>query len=71
MNKYYFINKFDQSHLDKQDKNTTIIYRNYNDKIDYKTWVIRIAQAKKRIRDKKKLKKENLPLKEFNEYSDK
>ena len=46
-------------------------YYNYNDKIDYKTWVIRIAQAKKRIRDKKKLKKEKLPLKEFNEYSDK
>ena len=34
LNKYYFINKFDQSHIDKQDKGTTIIYRNYNHKID-------------------------------------
>ncbi|MDC1330653.1 thiamine phosphate synthase [Pelagibacteraceae bacterium] len=33
-NKYYFINKFDQSHIDKQDKNTTIIYRNYNQEVD-------------------------------------
>jgi len=35
-NKYYFINKFDQSHIDKQCKETTIIYRNYNQKIDKK-----------------------------------
>ena len=32
LNKYYFINKFDQSHIDKQDKETIIIYRNYNQK---------------------------------------
>ena len=36
LNKYYFINKFDQSHIDKQDKQTAIIYRNYNKKIDNK-----------------------------------
>ena len=36
LNKYYFINKFDQSHIDKQDKKTTIIYRNYNQKLDKK-----------------------------------
>ena len=36
LNKYYFINQFDQSHLDKQNKNTTIIYRNYNQQIDEK-----------------------------------
>ena len=30
MNKYYFINKFDTNIIDKQDKQTTIIYRNYN-----------------------------------------
>ena len=29
LNRYYFINKFDQSHIDKQDKGTAIIYRNY------------------------------------------
>jgi thiamine-phosphate pyrophosphorylase len=36
LNKYYFINKFDQSHIDKQLKETTIIFRNYNQKIDKK-----------------------------------
>ena len=36
LNKYYFINKFDQSHLDKQDKETVIIYRNYNQEVDRK-----------------------------------
>ena len=36
LNKYYFINKFDQSHLDNQDKETIIIYRNYAQKHDKK-----------------------------------
>ena len=36
LKKYYFINKFDKSHLDKQDKNTTIIYRNYDQDVDEK-----------------------------------
>ena len=36
LNKYYFINKFNQSHIDKQDKETTIIYRNYDQKVDEK-----------------------------------
>ena len=36
LNKYYFINKFDQSHIDKQDKKTIIIFRNYDQKIDKK-----------------------------------
>ncbi|WP_435166210.1 thiamine phosphate synthase [Candidatus Pelagibacter bacterium nBUS_28] len=30
MSKYYFINKFDTNNIDKQDKQTTIIYRNYS-----------------------------------------
>ena len=30
LKKYYFINKFDTRYIDKQDKNTIIIYRNYN-----------------------------------------
>ena len=29
VNKYYFINKFDTNNIDKQDKQTAIIYRNY------------------------------------------
>ena len=36
LNKYYFINKFDQSHIDKQGQETTIIYRNYDQDIDEK-----------------------------------
>jgi thiamine-phosphate pyrophosphorylase len=36
LKKYYFINKFDQCHIDKQDKETTIIYRNYSEKTDRK-----------------------------------
>tara|TARA_B110000003_G_C16318800_1_gene405913 strand:- start:14 stop:541 length:528 start_codon:yes stop_codon:yes gene_type:complete len=32
--KYYFINTFDTKCLDKQDRNTAIIYRNYNTKVD-------------------------------------
>ena len=36
LNKYYFINKFDQSHIDKQDKKTILIYRNYNHQADEK-----------------------------------
>ena len=34
MIKYYFINKFDTNNIDKQDKQTTIIYRNYSTKLD-------------------------------------
>ena len=30
LTRYYFINKFDQNHIDKQDKETIIIYRNHN-----------------------------------------
>ena len=36
LKKYYFINKFDQSHIDKQVNETIIIYRNYNQKVDKK-----------------------------------
>ena len=41
LNKYHFINKFDQSHLDKLDQEVILIYRNYNKKIDEKL-IIRI-----------------------------
>ncbi|WP_440655794.1 thiamine phosphate synthase [Candidatus Pelagibacter sp. HIMB1509] len=33
MNKYYFINKFDTNNINKQDKRTIIIYRNYSSDI--------------------------------------
>ena len=29
-NQYYFINKFDTNYINKQSKNTAIVYRNYN-----------------------------------------
>ena len=32
LRKYYFINKFDTNNIDKQDKQTVIIYRNYSSK---------------------------------------
>ena len=35
--KYYFINKFDANYIDKQDKLTAIIYRNYTAIIDLNT----------------------------------
>ena len=34
LNRYYFINKFDQSHIDKLDKKVTIIFRNYKYEVD-------------------------------------
>ena len=51
LNKYYFINKFDQSHLDKQDKKTTIIYRNYNQEEDEKL-ILKIKKYCKKKRNK-------------------
>ena len=36
LNRYYFIKEFDQSHIDKQNKKTIIIFRNYDNKIDKK-----------------------------------
>ena len=30
LSKYYFINKFDINYINKQNKNTVIVYRNYN-----------------------------------------
>ena len=30
--KYYFINKFETNNINKQDKQTVIIYRNYSSK---------------------------------------
>ena len=44
MNKYYFINKFDTNIIDKQDKQTTIIYRNYNSKLPNSALIIKIKK---------------------------
>ena len=38
--KYYFINKFETNNIDKQDKQTIIIYRNYSEKPKEKDLII-------------------------------
>ena len=60
LNRYYFINKFDQSHIDKQDKKTTIIYRNHNQTLDKKL-IIKIKNYCK-IRGNKFLLSNNIKL---------
>jgi thiamine-phosphate pyrophosphorylase len=44
MRKYYFINKFDTNNIDKQDKQTSIIYRNYSSKIADQSLILRIKK---------------------------
>ena len=42
--KYYFINKFDTNNINKQDKQTTIIYRNYLTKTPDQTLILKIKK---------------------------
>ena len=42
--KYYFINKFDANNIDKQDKQTAIIYRNYLTKTPDQTLILKIKK---------------------------
>ena len=42
--KYYFINKFDTNNIDKQNKQTTIIYRNYSRKIADQALILNIKR---------------------------
>ena len=51
INKYYFINKFETNNIDRQDKRTAIIYRNYTS-ICNKELILKIKKYCK----KKKLK---------------
>ena len=44
MRKYYFINKFDTNNIDKQDKQTIIIYRNYSSKTPDEEQIIKIKK---------------------------
>ncbi len=47
--KYYFINKFDTNNIDKQDKKTIIIYRNYTSKVIDERLILKIKKyCKKR-----------------------
>ena len=52
MRKYYFINKLDTNNINKQDKQTTIIYRNYSTKTIDETFLLKI----KRYCEKKSIK---------------
>ena len=42
--KYYFINKFDTNIIDKQDKQTTIIFRNYTSKKEDEILILKIQK---------------------------
>ena len=44
MRKYYFINKFETNNIDKQDKQTIIIYRNYSSKIPNEELILKIKK---------------------------
>ena len=44
MRKYYFINKFETNNIDKQDKQTVIIYRNYSSKIPDEKLILKIKK---------------------------
>lgn len=44
MEKYYFINKFDTNNIDKQDKQTSIIFRNYLKKNIDKKLILKIKK---------------------------
>ena len=40
--KYYFINKFDTKNINKLNKDTTVIYRNYKPNKDYEKIILKI-----------------------------
>jgi thiamine-phosphate pyrophosphorylase len=42
--KYYFINKFETKNIDKQDKRTAVIYRNYSSKSTDEKLILRIKK---------------------------
>ena len=44
VSKYYFINKFDTNNIDKLDKQTAIVYRNYSIKIADQTLILKIKK---------------------------
>ena len=52
MNKYYFINKFDTNIINKQDKQTIIIYRNYNSKTVDQDLILKIKKYCKKSKVK-------------------
>ena len=51
-NKYYFINKFDTNNINKQDKQTIIIYRNYSTKKVNKSLILKFKKYCKKKQKK-------------------
>ena len=45
MRKYYFISKFDTNNINKQDKHTIIIYRNYSSKTVDEGLIVKIRNC--------------------------
>ena len=43
-NKYYFINKFETNNIDRLDKQTVVIYRNYRTKVPNQELVLKIKK---------------------------
>ena len=43
-NKYYFINKFETNNIDRLDKQTVVIYRNYKTKVPNQELVLKIKK---------------------------
>ena len=52
INKYYFINKFDTNNINKQDKQTVIIYRNYSSNRTSEDLILKIRNHCKKRRVK-------------------
>ena len=46
--RYYFINKFETNNIDRLDKQTAIIYRNYNSKVLDKELILKLKRYCKR-----------------------
>ena len=52
MKKYYFINKFNTNYIDKQDRQTAIIFRNYSSKKINEDLIIKIKNYCKKKNSK-------------------
>ena len=62
MRKYYFINKFDTNNIDRLDKKTIIIFRDYNSRNQNENLILKIHKYCKNIDPKNK---KGLSNKEF------
>ena len=42
--KYYFINKFETNNIDRLDKQSAVVYRNYNSKVLDKELILKLKR---------------------------